>query len=85
MCILTVGCDSACKIRYIYQILPLGHYPKSLLLIFIHILNVPGLLSIGACICKLSIIVLHAVDRFISRVGTEVTVSVLFSQDHKKC
>ena len=24
-----------------------------------------------------------AVDRFISRVGTEVTVSVLFSQDHK--
>ena len=43
------------------------------------------LLSIGACICKLSIIVLHAVDRFICRVGTEVTVSVLFSQDHKKC
>ena len=36
-------------------------------------------------ICKLSIIVLHAVDRFISRDGTEVTVSVLFSQDHKKC
>ena len=28
---------------------------------------------------------LHAVDRFICRVGTEVTVSVLFSQDHKKC
>ena len=51
----------------------------------IHIVNVPGLLSIGACICKLSVIVLHAVDRFISRVGTEVTVSVLFSQDHKKC
>ena len=40
---------------------------------------------LGACICKLSIIVLHAVDRFICRVGTEVTVSVLFSQDHKKC
>ena len=28
---------------------------------------------------------LHATDRFICRVGTEVTVSVLFSQDHKKC
>ena len=26
-----------------------------------------------------------AADRFICRVGTEVTVSVLFSQDHKKC
>ena len=51
----------------------------------IHIVNVPGLLSIGVCICKLSIIVLYAVDRFICRVATEVTVSVLFSQDHKKC
>ena len=40
---------------------------------------------IGVCICKLSIIVLHATDRFICRVGTEVTVSMLFSQDHKKC
>ena len=27
--ILTVGQNSACKIRYIYQILPLGHYSKS--------------------------------------------------------
>ena len=33
-------------------------------------------LSIGTCICKLSITVLHTTDRFICRV---VTVSVLFS------
>ena len=46
---------------------------------YIHILNVPVLLSIGACICKLSFILLHCADRFISRVGTETTVSVLFS------
>ena len=51
----------------------------------IHVVNVPGLLSIGACNCKLSFILLHCADRFICRVGTEVTVSVLFSQDHKKC
>ena len=50
-----------------------------------HVLNVPVLLSIGVCICKLSFILLHCADRFISRVGTETTVSVLFSQDHKKC
>ena len=50
-----------------------------------HIVNVPVLLSIGVCICKLSFILLHCADRFINRVGTEVTVSVLFSQDHKKC
>ena len=31
------------------------------------------------------IILLHCADRFIYRVGTEVTVSVLFSQAHKKC
>ena len=52
---------------------------------FIHILNVPVLLPIGVCICKLSFILLHCADRFISRIGTEVMVSVLFSQDHKKC
>ena len=45
---------------------------------YIHVLNVPVLLSIGVCICKLSFILLHCADRFISRVGTEVTVSVLF-------
>ena len=50
-----------------------------------HIVNVPVLLPIGVCICKLSFILLQAADRFICRVGTEVTVSVLFSQDHKKC
>ena len=46
---------------------------------YIHILNVPVLLSIGVCIYKLSFILLHCADRFISRVGTETTVSVLFS------
>ena len=30
------------------------------------------------------IYLLHCADRFIYRVGTEVTVSVLFSQAHKK-
>ena len=44
-----------------------------------HVLNVPVLLSIGVCICKLSFILLHCADSFISRVGTETTVSVLFS------
>ena len=53
-------------------------------IIFTH-LNVPVLLPIGVCICKLSFILLHCADRFIYRVGTEVTVSVLFSQAHKKC
>ena len=33
---------------------------------YIHILNVPVLLSIGVCICKLSFILLHCADRFIS-------------------
>ena len=46
---------------------------------YIHVLNVPVLLSIGVCICKLIIYLLHCADRFISRVGTETTVSVLFS------
>ena len=44
-----------------------------------HVVNVPGLLSIGACICILSFILLHCADRLISRAGTETTVSVLFS------
>ena len=44
-----------------------------------HVVNVPGLLSIGACNCILSFILLHCADRFISRAGTETTVSVLFS------
>ena len=44
-----------------------------------HVLNVPVLLSIGVCICKLPFILLHGADIFISRVGTETTVSVLFS------
>ena len=45
---------------------------------YIHILNVPVLLSIGVCICKLSFILLHCADRFISRVGTETTDQCCF-------
>ena len=53
----------------------------SIIFIDLHVLV---LLPIGVCICKLSFILLHCADRFIYRVGTEVTVSVLFSQAHKK-
>ena len=38
---------------------------------------------LGPSICKLSITVLHTTDRFIFRVATEVTASVLFSQNQK--
>ena len=67
------------------KLLPLGHYPKSYFQLYLLIYMYQYCYPLGSASASYHLFCCIVQDRFIYRVGTEVTVSVLFSQARKKC